>query len=119
MAVSVGTAFLPVRDPEAAAPWYEKAFGLVATDMNQWSAQLRAPGGASTALTLMGPLSGIRAEPGLPFATCSFVVDDLEDLRGRFDAEGLAPSPVDGSPDMCLFFTVSDPDGNVLLVVDR
>ena len=119
MAVSVGTAFLPVRDPDAAAPWYEKALGLVATEVNQWSAQLRDPGAGSTALTLMGPQSGIRAEPGLPFATCNFVTDDLEGLRGRLDAEGLAPSPVDGSPDMCLFFTVNDPDGNVLLVVDR
>src|SRR6478672_8724421 len=119
MAVSVGTAFLPVRDPGAAAPWYAKALGLVATDVNQWSAQPRSPGSGSTALTLMGPLSGIKAEPGLPFATCNFLADDLEDLRGRLDAEGLVPSPVDGSPEMCLFFTVDDPDGNLLLVVDR
>ncbi|MGN6636296.1 MAG: VOC family protein [Oryzihumus sp.] len=119
MAVSVGTAFLPVHDPEAAAPWYAKVLGLVATDVNQWSAQLRSPGAGSTALTLMGPLSGIKAEPGLPFATCNFVVDDLEDLHDRLDAEGLAPSPVNGWPEMCLFFTVNDPDGNLLLVVDR
>ena len=47
------------------------------------------------------------------------MVDDLEDLHDRLDAEGLAPSPVNGSPEMCLFFTVNDPDGNLLLVVDR
>ena len=55
----------------------------------------------------------------MPFATCSYLVDDLDAARRRLEAAGAAPSPVDGSPEVCLFVTARDPDGNVLLVVDR
>lgn len=115
---TVGTAFVPVRDPAAAADWYAAALGLGIREVTAWSAQLHG-GDDRTVLTLMGPASGIRAEPGLPFATCTYLVDDLEAARGRLEAAGAAPSAVDGSPEVCLFVTARDPDGNVLLVVDR
>lgn len=115
----VGTAFIPVHDPAASARWYARALGLRAGQVGEWTAQLEDASGRGAVLTLMGPRSGIRTEPGLPFATCSFLVADLRATRDRLDAEGLAPSPVQGAEDVCLFFTVQDPDGNVLLVVDR
>jgi predicted enzyme related to lactoylglutathione lyase len=115
---TVGTAFVPVREPAAAADWYAAALGLGIREVTAWSAQLQG-GDDRTVLTLMGPASGIRAEPGLPFATCSHLVDDLAAARGRLEAAGAAPSPVDGSPEVCRFVTARDPDGNVLLVVDR
>jgi catechol 2,3-dioxygenase-like lactoylglutathione lyase family enzyme len=115
---TVGTAFVPVRNPAAAADWYAAALGLEIGDVTAWSAQLHG-GDGRTVLTLMGPASGIRADPGLPFATCSYLVDDLDAARDRLAAAGAAPSPVDGSPEVCLFVTARDPDGNTLLVVDR
>ena len=115
--VKLGTAFIPVRDPGAASDWYEQALGLRSRDVNDFAAVLEADGQA--VLTLMGPRSGIAADPGLDWATCNFVVDDLHATRDRLDAGGHVPSAVDGAPEVCLFFTVRDPDGNTLLVVDR
>lgn len=115
---TVGTAFVPVRDPAAAADWYAAALGLEIGEVTAWSAQLGG-GDHRTVLTLMGPASGIRAEPGLSFATCNYVVEDLDSARERLAAAGASPSPVAGSADVCLFVTARDPDGNVLLVVDR
>jgi predicted enzyme related to lactoylglutathione lyase len=116
---TVGTAFVPVRDPAAAADWYAVVLGLGIGEVTAWSAHLHGRCDHRTVVTLMGPASGIRAEPGLPFATCSYVVDDLDSVRERLAAAGASPSAVAGSPDVCLFVTARDPDGNVLLVVDR
>lgn len=109
---SIGSAFVPVRDPEASAAWYATTLGLEVESSSPFSAVLRVGGHR---VTLMGPASGISAEPGLPWATCSYQVDDLAAARRGFpDA-----SAVDGDPAVCLFFSARDPDGNVLLVVDR
>lgn len=116
---TVGTAFVPVHDPAAAADWYAEALGLGIGEVTPWSARLHAGGDHRTVLTLMGPASGIRAQPGLPFATCNFVAEDLDAARERLAAAGAAPSAVSGSADVCLFVTAQDPDGNTLLVVDR
>jgi predicted enzyme related to lactoylglutathione lyase len=114
----VGTAFVPVTDPATAADWYAAAFGLTVRTSTAWSALLDGPAG-SASLTLMGPASGIRAQPGLPFATHNLVVDDVDAARERLVAAGLTPSGIDGDPAVCRFFTTTDPDGNVLLVCDR
>lgn len=114
----VGTAFIPVSDPETAARWYEAELGFSVRSTDEYAAVLEGVAGAG-AVTLMGPRSGISAQPGLPWATCNFVVEDLDAARARLDAAGWAPSAVDGAADVCLFFTVRDPDGNTLLVVDR
>ena len=116
---TVGTAFVPVRDPAAAADWYAAALGLEIGEVTARSAQLHGGGDERTVLSLMGPASGIRAEPGLSFATCNYVVDDLDSARERLAAAGATPSAVGGSADVCLFVTARDPDGNVLLVADR
>ncbi len=115
----IGSAFIPVSDPERAAEWYERVLGLSTREISPWAAQLQGSDPDRTSLTLMGPRSGVAAKPGLAFATCNFVVDDLPATRGRLERAGHSPSPVDGSADVCLFFTMSDPDGNVLLIVDR
>ncbi|WP_206641846.1 VOC family protein [Nonomuraea polychroma] len=113
----MGTAFLPVADPAAAALWYADTFGFETVSVNEWSANL-AGGRPGATLTLMGPDSGIQAEPGLPFSTHNFNVDDVEATR-RLAAAGLEPTPIEGDPDTCLYFTVRDPDGNILLICDR
>ncbi|GAA4155230.1 hypothetical protein GCM10022286_03900 [Gryllotalpicola daejeonensis] len=112
----VGTAFVPVADPAEAAEWYAKTFRLSAVTVTPWSAVLE--GGPGATLTLMGPLSGMTA-PGLGFATHNLVVADLDATRARLESEGLSPTAIEGDPAMCLFFTLRDPDGNILLVCDR
>jgi predicted enzyme related to lactoylglutathione lyase len=118
--VRIGTAFVPVRDPAAAAPWYGRALGLAVQSVDEWSAVLRSGDGAGGAsLTLLGSASGIRAAPGLPWATCAFTVADLAAARAGLAAEGGEPGPVEGAPEVCRFFTARDPDGNTLLITDR
>ncbi|GAA5212071.1 VOC family protein [Microbacterium kyungheense] len=113
---AITTAFIPVRDPLAAARWYTDAFGLDVTEATEFSSVLA---GSQGQVTLMGPASGIRVEPGLGWATCNFRVDDVTSARERFTGLGAAPSEVLGDPARCLFFTAVDPDGNTLLITDR
>ncbi|GHJ44465.1 hypothetical protein Cs7R123_18070 [Catellatospora sp. TT07R-123] len=113
----IGSAFLPVRDPAAAAAWFERAFDLGRQSVDEWSAVLvDADGGR---LTLLGPASGVKAQPGLPWATHNLVVDDLDAVHARLDGEGQPVTELTGDPGVCRFFTVPDLDGNLLLVVDR
>jgi catechol 2,3-dioxygenase-like lactoylglutathione lyase family enzyme len=114
---AVTTAFIPVRDPRQAAAWYSSVLDLRVGEANSFSAVLYGDGTAS--LTLMGPDSGIRAEPGLEWATCNFRVPDIALKQAQLREQGVPVGPVQGSPDVCLFFTAQDPDGNTLLLTDR
>lgn len=113
----IGTAFLPVRDPAAASDWYHRVFDLKPEATDTWAAVLLDDSG--TRLTLLGPASGIQAAPGLAWATHNLVVSDVDDLQARLSIEGYAVTNVTGDPDVCRFFSMRDPDGNVLLVCDR
>jgi catechol 2,3-dioxygenase-like lactoylglutathione lyase family enzyme len=118
--VQISTAFIPVADPAAAARWYSRVLGLQIHSVEEWSAVLRPGGGAgSPSLTLLGPASGIPAKPGLAWATCNFVAADLNQARSDLEGYGCEPSAVEGSPEICRFFTIQDPDGNTLLITDR
>ena len=114
---TVSNAFVPVSDPGQAAEWYSEHLMLRVVTISEWSAVLTGDGGAT--VTLMGPLSGIAAEPGLAWSTCGFLVEDLTSMRDRLLRNGHGVSVVEGDPDTCLFFTVRDLDGNVLLLTDR
>lgn len=114
----LGSAFVPVSDTERSARWYEETFGFRRRVVNEYSAWLDAPGGG-TSLTLLGPASGIAAQPGLDWATCNLVVDDLDRVHRALSDASAAPTTMEGDPEICLFFTVRDPDGNQVLVVDR
>ncbi|WP_377273037.1 VOC family protein [Peterkaempfera sp. SMS 1(5)a] len=118
--VRITTAFIPVADPAAAARWYSRSLGLHIHSVDEWSAVL-GPGAdaASTSLTLLGPASGIQAEPGLAWATCNFAVADLVRVRAELESQGFEPSAITGAPEICRFFTLQDPDGNTLLLTDR
>lgn len=37
----------------------------------------------------------------------------------RLQDRGVAEGPLQGAPDVCLFFTALDPDGNTLLLTGR
>ncbi len=119
-AARITTAFIPVADPAAAARWYSRILGFRVHLVDEWSAILRSgEGDDATSLTLMGPASGIQAKPGLDWATCNFTVTDLSLARSDLADHGCQPTAIEGSPEICRFFTIKDPDGNTLLVTDR
>ncbi|MEV4686946.1 VOC family protein [Microbacterium sp. LWH3-1.2] len=113
---AITTAFIPVHDPRASAHWYADAFGLGILEESDFSSVLA---GSHGQVTLMGPKSGIHVEPGLPWATCNFRVDDLASVHERLTRLGAHPGDELGDPERCLFFTATDPDGNTILVTDR
>lgn len=114
---AITTAFIPVSDAMAATAWYSKRLGLEVVEATPFSAVLE--GSSGSRVTLMGATSGIGAKPGLDWATCNFLVEDLTDARDRLRADGSEPTEIVGEPDRCLYFTMRDPDGNLLLVTDR
>lgn len=114
---SIASAFLPVRDPSGAAAWYAEHLGFAVREQSSHAAVLDAANGQ--ALTLLGPASGIRAAPGLEWASFSVLVDDLDGARAVLAGAGAEPTSVQGDPETCLFVVARDPDGNTLLVVDR
>jgi catechol 2,3-dioxygenase-like lactoylglutathione lyase family enzyme len=116
--VRITTAFIPVADLEASARWYGRVLGFRVHAIDEWSAVLASRDGP-TSLTLLGPSSGIRVKPGLRWATCNFAVPDIDQARSDLQGHGCEPTAIQGSPDICLFFTIQDPDDNTLLITDR
>lgn len=114
----INSAFVPVSDPKRSASWYSQVLGFTIASVNQWSAVLAADQGGAI-LTLLGPDSGIKATPGLPWATHSLLVADLDGVHAGLVASGHEPSEITGDAQVCRWFTLTDPDGNILLVVDR
>ena len=113
----IGTVFLPVRDPAAASVWFQKSFDLTEYAVDDWAAVLVDSAGIK--LTLLGPTSGVPATPGLPWATHNLVVEDVFATHARMADEGYAVTNVTGDPAICSYFSMRDPDGNVLLICDR
>jgi hypothetical protein len=113
----ITTAFIPVEDPKSSAAWYRDTFALTIRETGEASAVLGGDDG--TAITLLGPASGIAQRPGLEWATCNFLVSDLDGTRESLRAAGMDVSGISGDPDQCRFFTTRDPDRNMLLITDR
>ncbi len=117
MKLRVSSAFIPVSDPEKAAPWYARHLDLRVETATPFSATLST--GGETILTLMGPASGIAATPGLAWASCGFATEDVHATRERLAGQGIETGEITGDPNVCLFFVAKDPDGNTLLFTDR
>ena len=112
----LGSVFLPVVSPRDSAAWYSAVFGLAVSSIQEHAAVLDSPD-REFRLTLMGPTSGIATPPGLTWAPFSLLVTDIEAARKSLaDRE---PGPISGDERTCLWFTTTDPDGNLLLVCDR
>jgi catechol 2,3-dioxygenase-like lactoylglutathione lyase family enzyme len=117
MTTRMGSAFVPVSDASAAAEWYADFLGLRTVSLQTHAAVVADDDGRT--VTLLAPSSGIAAKPGLDWATCTFVVSDLDDHHAESERRGLAPSAIDGDAKVCRFFTVRDLDGNLMLIVDQ
>lgn len=116
--VQIGSAFLPVSAPASAARWYSETFGFSVVSVENHAAVLETPEPARK-LTLLGPKSGISAAPGLSWAPFNLLAEDLGDLRERLEAASIPVGSVNGDDQSCFWFTTEDPDGNILLIVDR
>jgi catechol-2,3-dioxygenase len=114
----IGSAFLPVNDPTAAAEWYSTVFGLSVTSSEEHAAVLESAAPVAR-LTLMGPKSGIAATPGLGWAPFNLIVEDLQAMRKLLADAGIDAGAVNGDDQTCFWFTAADLDGNTLLIVDR
>jgi catechol 2,3-dioxygenase-like lactoylglutathione lyase family enzyme len=117
MTTRLGSAFVPVHDAAAAAAWYADFLDLRTVSVEPHAAVLT--GGTDGTITLLAPSSGIAAEPGLDWATCTYVVSDLDHHHAESERRDLAPTAIEGDPAVCRFFTVRDLDGNLLLIVDQ
>ncbi|MGV9596774.1 VOC family protein [Streptosporangium sandarakinum] len=115
----IGTAFIPVTDVKESACWYSDMFGFQIGSVDEWSAVLSSETEGGASLTLLGPASGIQVSPGLSWATCNLVVDDLPQTHLLLRRHGCETGEIAGSPDVCVFFTTRDPDGNTVLVCDQ
>jgi hypothetical protein len=113
----VGSAFVPVSDAGAAADWYADYLDLRTVSVEPQVAVLTDDSGSK--VTLLAPSSGIAVKPGLDWATCNYVVSDVDRYHAESERRGLAPSAVEGDAAVCRFFTVRDLDGNLMLIVDR
>jgi catechol 2,3-dioxygenase-like lactoylglutathione lyase family enzyme len=117
MTTRMGSAFVPVSDASAAASWYTDFLGLRTVSVEDHAAVLTDE--ADRTVTLLAPSSGIAAKPGLEWATCTYVVSDIDQHHAESVRRGLAPSAVEGNATVCRFFTVRDLDGNMMLIVDQ
>jgi len=106
-----------VSDAAAAASWYTDFLGLRAISVESHAAVLTDD--ADRTVTLLAPSSGIAAKPGLDWATCTFVVSDIDSRHAESKRRGLAPTAIEGDASVCRFFTVRDLDGNKVLIVDQ
>jgi catechol 2,3-dioxygenase-like lactoylglutathione lyase family enzyme len=106
-----------VSDAAAAASWYTDFLDLRAISVESHAAVLTDE--ADRTVTLLAPSSGIAAKPGLDWATCTFVVSDIDSRHAESERRGLAPTALEGDATVCRFFTVRDLDGNKLLIVDQ
>lgn len=113
----IGSVFLPVNDPAAASAWFSLCFDLKEDSVDPWAAVLLDTEG--NRLTLLGPASGVQAAPGLPWATHNLVVEDIDSVHERLAGQGYAVTNVIGDAAVCRYFSMRDPDGNVLLICDR
>jgi hypothetical protein len=117
MTTRLGSAFVPVSDAAAAADWYSDFLDLRTVSVESHAAVLTD--GADSTVTLLAPSSGIAAKPGLDWATCTYVVSDIDSHHAESERRGLAPTAIEGDATVCRFFTVRDLDGNMMLIVDQ
>ena len=87
---AITTAFIPVHNPASAALWYSETLDLEILTTNSSSAVL-GPTSGTTSITLLGPESGIKVTPGLKWATCNFLVENLHEKHSALQRLEIKP----------------------------
>lgn len=116
-----------VLDEARSVEFYDRCFGLKVAerlDFPDFTLLYLANGESETELELT--VNKGRTEPyalGDGYGHIAFTVDDVDALRARLEAEGLAPRKlVDFAPGgtvIARFFFIADPDGYQIEVIQR
>lgn len=106
----VANAYYVVRDMDRSARFYRDVLGLEVkfADPGKWT-QFDVAG---TQIAIATPAPG-QPDPG-ENATVVLEVDDLDAMQQRLRDEGMTPSEVIAMGSHGSFFTVRDPDGNLV-----
>jgi len=116
----VHTVGVPVSDQDRALAFYRDVLGLVPTRDAPFGPGLRwlevTPAGAATSIALLPPQGGAAGvDTGIRLTTTD-VESDHEELRGAgVDVDDILRF----GPGVPPMFTLRDPDGNVLYVVEQ
>lgn len=113
--IGLGGVFLSCADPEATKAWYVRVLGLEVNEYGGFAFRhadsARAfPEGARTIFAPFGEASGYFAPSTLPFML-NLIVDNLDAVLARVEAEGVAQVQPAESHDYGRFAWVMDPDG--------
>lgn len=116
-----------VLDEDRSVEFYQRCFGLSVAerlDFDAFTLIYLADGESGAELELT--VNKGRGEPydlGDGYGHVAFVVDDLDALHARLQAEGFGPRKlVDFAPDgrfVARFFFIADPDGYQIEVIQR
>ena len=116
-----GSLFIPVRDLENSATWYEQHLGVKRIDGWEEGMGFYFPYGP-TQLALIQtdapPLTEFQVKEGRKNVYYNFLVSDIERLHSTFKQQGVTVGEIDNFGGM-LCFDAMDPDGNVLSFVDE
>ena len=118
---------IPAADPERAAAFYKKAFGLdIADRLDFPEFTLVYLSNAETPYEVELTINKGHIEPynlGDGYGHVAFVVGDLDAEHRRFEAEGLKPRKIvefnNGGKPIARFFFVEDPDGYKIEVLQK
>jgi glyoxylase I family protein len=109
--------FIPVKNPELSAGWYEEVLGFQLIYMEKEAAVMRIGEQAQTVVCL------VRTSPHQPMKFpenqfgvgkyYNFIPEDIEETHKLLLEKGVNVNPI-GGEETTRFFTFFDPDGNPL-----
>ncbi len=113
--IGVGGVFMLCRDPAETTDWYKRVLGLEPNEMGGFDflhkdSAAAFPEGARTIFGLFPDGSDYLAPSELPFML-NLIVDDLDGVLARAQAEGVDELQPSESYDYGRFAWVQDPDG--------
>ncbi|WP_425454724.1 VOC family protein [Falsibacillus pallidus] len=109
--------FIPVKDPERSAKWYEDVLGFNLVYIEEEAAVMRIAEGAQTVVCL------VRTENHAPMKFpenrfgvgkyYNFIPEDIDEAHRVLQEKEINVTPI-GGDGSAKFFTFYDPDGNPL-----
>lgn len=109
--------FIPVRNPELSAKWYEEKLGFTQIYIQEEAATMRISPDAQTVVCLVRtPNHQPMTFPENDFGVgkyLNFIPDNIEETYAALKARGVEVGPLGGEEGFS-YFTFYDPDGNPL-----
>jgi catechol 2,3-dioxygenase-like lactoylglutathione lyase family enzyme len=106
--LGVGGVFIKAKDPAATAAWYKAVLGF---DVKAWNgAKFPHPDRGSTVWSVF-PADTTHFEPSTAPFMVNYIVDDLDGVLARAEAEGVKVLDRSGDDGFGRFGWIMDPDG--------